>query len=51
MHILLCDDYINEFSSISSLLEDCRRKRNNSITYKPFHCAADLLEAKRRDTF
>lgn len=51
MHIALCDDNIEELSRISSLLEDYRRKRNNSITYEAFHSATELLETMRERRF
>lgn len=45
VHIAVCDDNIAERSRITLLLEDYRRKRDNSITYETFQSAAELLDA------
>lgn len=51
MHIAVCDDSIEELSRISSLLEDYRRERDNSITYEAFQSALELLETMRARRF
>lgn len=51
MHIAVCDDTVEELSRISTLLEDYRIARDNSITYEAFHSATELLVTLKKRPF
>ena len=51
MYIAVCDDQIEELSTLTALLDAWQDQRHSSLRYRTFRSAGDMLDAARHERF